>query len=113
MFAISNQLDNFTLYIDNNYMQSDGISENILDVSDKYAKMFEDLGFQVICVNGNSVDEVYDAFHKDIVNGLPKAIVGKSIKGKGVSFMEGNAEWHHNRLTKEQYEQALSEINNK
>lgn len=112
MFASSFSLDNFTLYIDNNHMQSDGNSDTILDVSDKYADMLKGLGFQVLVINGNDISEVYDAFHNNSLIDKPKAIIGNSIKGKGVSFMEGNAEWHHNRLTKDQYEQALLEISN-
>lgn len=110
MSAVNFKLDNFTLFLDNNHMQSDGTSENIMNVSDKYAGMLRALGFQVIEIDGNDIKEVYDAFHEFHETGRPKAIVGNTIKGKGVSFMENNADWHHNRLTKDQYEAALAEV---
>lgn len=110
MSAVSLGLDNFTVYIDNNHMQSDGSSAAILDVSDKYAGMLRELGFQTIEVDGHNIEELYDAFLEPHIAGIPKAIVGDTIKGKGVSFMENNSEWHHNRLTKSQYEAALAEV---
>ena len=110
MSAINFKLDNFTLFIDNNHMQSDGASAAVMDVSDQYAGMLESLGFQVLCIDGNDMEQVYDAYHgKHLIN-VPKAIIGSTVKGKGISFMEGNVEWHHNRLTKDRYEAALSEL---
>ena len=110
MSAVHFKLDNFTLFLDNNHMQSDGMSEGIMNVSDKYAGMLISLGFQVIEINGNDIRQLYDAFHESHEQGRPKAIVGNTIKGKGISFMENNADWHHNRLTKDQYEAALTEL---
>lgn len=110
MSAVSFSLDNFTLFIDNNHMQSDGNSTEIMNVSDQYTGMLKALGFQTIEVNGNNLQEVYNAFHEPQEKGKPKAIVGNTIKGKGISFMENNNAWHHNRLTKEQYESALVEV---
>ncbi len=110
MSAVNFGLDNFTLFIDNNHMQSDGMSVGIMDVSGKYAGMLNALGWQTIEIDGNDIKAVNDAFHEEHKKGVPKAIVGNTIKGKGVSFMENNNEWHHNRLTKDQYELALSEL---
>ncbi len=110
MSAVSYKLDNFTLFLDNNYMQSDGISERIMNVSDKYSGMLKSMGFQVSDIDGNDIKAVYDAYHKPHVAGIPKAIIGSTVKGKGVSFMENNADWHHNRLTKEQFDAAIAEI---
>lgn len=110
MSATSFDLDNFTLFIDNNHMQSDGISTEIMNVSDKYIGMLKALGFQTIEVNGNNIQEVYDAFHELHEKGRPKAIIGNTVKGKGISFMENNGVWHHNRLTKEQYDCARAEL---
>lgn len=112
MCAASYKLDNFTLYIDNNHMQSDGDSNNIINVSEKYASMLNSIGFETIEIDGNNIEELYNAFHERKVKDVPRAIVGNSIKGKGVDFMENNNAWHHNRLTKEQYESALISINN-
>jgi transketolase len=110
MSAVNFGLDNFTPFIDNNHMQSDGFSEEIMDVSDKYAGMLSSLGFQVSEIDGNDIEAVYNAFMVNHETGVPKAIVGNTTKGKGVSFMENNNEWHHNRLTDEQLKLALSEL---
>lgn len=110
MSAVSYSLDNFTLFIDNNHIQSDGPSETVMNVSNKYAGMFNALGFQTIEIDGNNLEEVYDAYMEPHMAGVPKVIVGNTIKGKGVSFMENNNAWHHNRLTEEQYKEAIAEI---
>ena len=110
MSAINFQLDNFTLFLDNNNKQSDGESTGIMNVSDKYAGMLKALGFQVIEIDGNSIEAVYNAYHEPYIRGIPKAIIGSTVKGKGISFMENNADWHHNRLTKDQYDAALNEL---
>ena len=110
MSAVNFKLDNFTLFIDNNHLQSDGPSENVMDVSNKYANMLKALGFQVVEINGNDIEQVYDAFMVPHKPNTPKAIVGNTIKGNGISFMENNNEWHHNRLTKDQLDAALVEV---
>ena len=110
MSAISYGLDNFTLFIDNNHMQSDGHSQEVMNISDKYTGMLKAMGFQVLDIDGNDMKQVYEAFHTPHETGKPKVIVGNTIKGKGVSFMENNNEWHHNRLTKDRYDEALKEL---
>ncbi|WP_026653793.1 transketolase [Butyrivibrio proteoclasticus] len=110
MSAVNYELDNFTLFLDNNHMQSDGTSESVMNISDKYSGMLDALGFQVIEIDGNDIEQVYDAFLIPHQKGKPKAIIGNTIKGKGVSYMENNNDWHHNRLTNEQLESALAEI---
>lgn len=110
MAAVNFQLDNFTLFLDNNRMQSDGHSETVMDVSDKYAGMLKALGFQTVEIDGNDVEQVYSAFMEPRQPCKPKAIIGNTIKGKGVSFMENNPDWHHNRLTKDQLDAALTEV---
>ncbi len=110
MSAVNFRLDNFTLFIDNNNMQSDGFSEDVMNVSNKYSGMLSALGFQVFDIDGNDIKAVYDAFMTRHKTGIPKVIVGNTIKGKGISFMENNNEWHHNRLTEEQLNLALNEL---
>ena len=110
MSAVNFRLDNFTLFLDNNRMQSDGMSEGILDVSGKYTGMLEALGFQVTEIDGNDMEQVIEAFLAPQEAGRPKAIIGNTVKGKGVSFMENNNDWHHNRLTDTQLAAALSEL---
>ena len=110
MSAVNFRLDNFTLFLDNNRMQSDGMSEGVLDVSGKYTGMLKALGFQVAEIDGNDMEQVYEAFMAPHEAGRPKAIVGNTVKGKGVSFMENNNDWHHNRLTDTQLAAALSDL---
>ncbi len=110
MAAVNFRLDNFTLFLDNNRMQSDGISDGIMNMSDRYAGMLKALGFQVLEIDGNDPEQVYDAFTAPHETGKPKAIVGYTVKGKGVSFMENNNDWHHNRLTDTQLAAALAEL---
>lgn len=110
MSAVNFRLDNFTLFLDNNRMQSDGMSEDVMNIAGKYTGMLQALGFQVIEIDGNDVGQVYDAFLAPHEEGKPKAIVGNTIKGKGISFMENNNDWHHNRLTDTQLAAALSEL---
>ena len=110
MSAVNFKLDNFTLFLDNNHMQSDGMSETVMNVSGKYGNMLKALGFQVIEVDGNDIEQVYDAFLTPHSPDVPKAIIGNTIKGKGISFMENNPKWHHNRLTREKFEEAMAEL---
>ena len=110
MSAVQFGLDNFTLIIDNNHMQSDGASEGILDVSGRYAAMLRAVGFEVLEVDGHDVAALMAAFQKEREGGKPRAVVANTIKGKGVSFMENNNDWHHNRLTEEQYQSAIAEL---
>ena len=110
MSAVNYKLDNLTIFVDNNHMQSDGVSANIMNVSDKYVDMFKALGFQTMEIDGNDMEALYDAFMTPHKEGCPKVVVGNTIKGKGVSFMENNSEWHHNRLIEKQYMAAVEEL---
>ena len=110
MSAVNFGLDNFTLFLDDNRYQGDGMSRDVMNISDKYPAMLKALGFQVIEIDGNNVEQIYDAFMAPREPGKPKAIVGTTVKGKGVSFMENNNDWHHNRLTDSQLAAALSEL---
>ena len=110
MAAVNFGLDNFTLFLDNNRMQSDGMSADVMNISDRYAGMLKALGFQVTEIDGNDMEQVYDAFTAPGEPGKPRAIVGYTVKGKGVSFMENNNDWHHNRLTESQLTAALAEL---
>lgn len=110
MSAVNFGLDNFTLFLDDNRYQGDGMSKDVMNISDKYPAMLKALGFQVIEIDGNNVEQIYDAFMAPREPGKPKAIVGTTVKGKGVSFMENNNDWHHNRLTDSQLAAALSEL---
>ncbi|HAX96049.1 MAG TPA: transketolase [Prolixibacteraceae bacterium] len=109
MAAAHFKLDNLIAIVDNNCMQSDGNSEKVMDCGN-IVNNWESFGWNVCSVNGHSIPQLYDAFVGGNIEGRPKAIIANTVKGKGVSFMEHNNEWHHNRLTKTLYEQALQEI---
>ena len=110
MSAVQFGLDNFTLILDNNHMQSDGVSECILDMSDRYAAMLRAVGFEIIETDGHDVAALLAAFQRTREAEKPRAVVAHTIKGKGVSFMENDNGWHHNRLTEEQYQRAIAEL---
>ena len=106
MFAGFNKLKNITAIVDYNGMQSDGFSKDILEFD--ISKMWEACGWDVVYCNGHDAEDIKKAFETNTQK--PKVIIAKTIKGYGVSFIENNKEWHHNRITDEQYQQALSEL---
>ena len=110
MAAAHYKLDNLCVIVDNNNLQIDG---KIADVIDPYSieEKFRSFGFQVININGHDIEEIIKAFEvaKNVKN-KPTCIIAKTIKGKGVSFMEDKVEWHGKAPNKEQYEQAIKEL---
>jgi transketolase len=102
------RLDNLTVIIDQNRLQYDGFTNDIMNLGNLQQKL-TDFGWNVVTVDGHSIKELMNAFalHKA---GMPQAIIAKTIKGKGVSFMEGRREWHHAKLSPEQYQLAVSEV---
>ena len=110
MFAGHRKLDNLVLIVDNNNLQIDG---KISDVCSPYPidEKFKAFNFHVINVNGNDFDELKAAFDEaKTVKGMPTAIVAKTTKGKGVSFMEDNAGWHGKAPNDEEYAIAMEEL---
>lgn len=101
------KLDNVTVIIDNNKLQYDGESKSIMNLGSLKDKL-EAFGLFTIEVDGHNVKQLDNAFRTE-TNGLPKAIIANTVKGKGVSFMEHKVEWHHSTLSKEQYDIAISE----
>ena len=104
-------LDNLVAFVDWNNLQLDGTCEEIMPPVD-LAKKFEAFGFEVYQCNGNDMAELVEVMDKAVAakNGLPKAIVGKTVKGKGVSFMENQVGWHGVAPNDEQYKQAMAEL---
>lgn len=101
------KLDNLIVVVDNNRFQSDGICDDI--VGQNLMKLWNAYGWQVQECNGHSVCElkdVYESNHRD----KPLAVLAKTIKGKGVSFMENDNAWHHAVLKEDAYKMALQEI---
>lgn len=110
MWAGFKKLDNLVLFVDNNGLQIDG---NVADVCSPYPidKKFEAFNFHVININGNDFDEIRAALKEARqTKGMPTAIIAKTIKGKGVSFMENEASWHGTAPNDEQYEIAMSDL---
>ncbi|MGQ0709290.1 MAG: transketolase [Rhodoferax sp.] len=108
MSAAQLRLGSLTAIVDYNRLQSDGAAENIIDLGD-LGRKFGEFGWQVLDVDGHSLPELLAAFAA-VGDGRPKAVIARTVKGKGISFMENNNEWHHNRLTKTPYEAALAEL---
>ena len=110
MLAGHRKLDNLVVIVDNNNLQIDG---KITDVNSPYPidKKFEAFNFHVINIDGNDFDQIAAAFKEAReTKGMPTAIIAKTIKGKGVSFMEDQAGWHGKAPNDEQYAQAMEEL---
>ena len=110
MFAAARKLDNLTVIIDNNNLQIDGTIEEVCSpypIADK----FEAFGFHVICLDGHDFDAIENAFAEaEKTEGKPTAIVAKTTKGKGVSFMENQCGWHGKAPNDEEYAQAMKDL---
>jgi transketolase len=110
MWAGFKKLDNLVVIVDNNNLQIDGAID---EVCSPYPidKKFEAFNFHVININGNDFDEIRAAFEEaKNTKGQPTAIIAKTVKGKGISFMENNAGWHGKAPNDEEYAQAMEEL---
>ena len=110
MLAAHRKLDNLVVIVDNNNLQIDGA---IGDVNSPYPidKKFEAFNFHVININGNDFDQIEAAFKEArSVKGQPTAIIAKTLKGKGVSFMENSVDWHGKAPNDEQYKIAMEDL---
>lgn len=111
MAASKNKLDNLCVIVDNNNLQIDGSIKEVAGLTNIDSK-FESFGFNVINVNGHDIEELIISFEKaKEVKGMPTAIIARTIKGKGVSFMENQVGWHGKAPNKEEYEKAIQELN--
>ncbi len=107
------KLDNLTVIFDNNGLQIDGKVTDVMNPTplDKKAEAF---GFHVITIDGHDFDQIRNAINEaKNTKGCPTAIVCKTVKGKGVSFMENQASWHGVAPNEEQFNQAMSELEDK
>ena len=110
MFAAHYKLDNLCVVIDWNGLQIDGPVAEVMDPT-PHDKKFEALGFHVISIDAHDLDAIEAAFEEaKTVKGKPTAIIAKSVKGKGVSYMEDKVNWHGSAPNDELYEQAVAEI---
>lgn len=110
MSAYKNKLDNLCVIVDNNGLQIDGKIDEVSGLDNIEGK-FRSFGFNVINVDGHNIAGLIDAFDTaKQTKGVPTAIIAKTVKGKGVSFMENQAGWHGKAPNKEEYEKAIEEL---
>ena len=107
MAAANYKLSNLVVIVDQNQLQYDGYTSDVMNqisLADKFAAF----GFDVEEVDGHECSQLITALDKK--SDKPRCVIAKTIKGKGVSFMEGKREWHHGSINKEQYELAIKEV---
>ena len=110
MFAAHYKLDNLCVIIDWNGLQIDGTVEEVMNPT-PHDKKLEAFGFHVISIDGHDFDQIEAALSEaKATKGKPTAIIAKTIKGKGVSYMENQVGWHGSAPNDEQYEKAVAEI---
>ena len=111
MFAAHYNLDNLIAFVDFNGLQIDGRIEDVINPT-PFDKKFEAFGWNVLTIDAHNFDDIEKALaDAKAVKGKPSVIIAKSVKGKNVSFMENKAEWHGSAPNQEQYEQAMTELN--
>lgn len=111
MTAAQHKLDNVCAIVDYNLVQLDGDVDDIKSLGDLCAKWY-DFGWNVIELDGHDMEQVVKAFEMaKTFKGKPSVLIANTIKGKGVSYMENDCNWHGNAPNAEQLEKALSEIN--
>lgn len=111
MFAAHKKLDNLCIFLDYNGLQIDGPISEVNDPSPLDSK-FEAFGWNVLVIDGHDIEAINNAVKAaKACKGKPTAIICRTVKGKGVSFMENSVKWHGSAPNEEQYKQAVSEIN--
>jgi transketolase len=100
-------LDNLVAVVDYNRLQYDGMCENIIN-NEPFDLRWKSFGWDVSRVDGHNIEALYTAMTKK--TSLPHVIIAETVKGKGVSFMENNREWHNGSLSKQEFERAMQEV---
>ena len=109
--ATKYQLDNLCVILDNNNLQIDGEIEKVGGMNN-ITERFLSAGLNVVNIDGHNIDSIIDAFTTaKQTKGKPTVIIAKTIKGKGISFMENKAEWHGKAPSEEEYNRAIEELN--
>ena len=110
MAANKYHLDNLVAIIDRNHLQISGNTEDVMPI-DSIKERWSAFGWDVISMNGDSMEDIVKTFDAiDYSNGKPHLLISNTTKGRGVSFMEGIAKWHHGVLNEEQCQAAVKEI---
>lgn len=103
------KLENLTAIIDLNLMQSDGHAKDVLNID--LENIWKGFNWEVISIqDGHNMSQLLEAFEQPRTQGKPRVIIAPTIKGKGISFMENNPEWHHGLVTKEIFQQGITEL---
>ena len=106
------KLDNLCVIVDNNNLQIDGKVDEVMSIYPIDEK-FRSFGFEVFNIDGHDMNQIISALNKaKTVKGKPTAIIAKTVKGKGVSFMENQASWHGKAPKEEEYNIAINELQN-
>jgi transketolase len=110
MAAANYKLDNLVGIVDRNRLQISGSTEDVMALDDLSAK-WRSFGWEVVEVDGNNIEELLKVFNNiPAKKGKPTMVIANTIKGKGISFMENQAKWHHGVLNEEQYKKAVSDL---
>ena len=109
MFAAAKKLDNLTVIVDNNGWQATGKIDDVLGV-DPLDKKFEAFGFQTVVIDGHNIEQLCSTLKILKMSNRPSAIIAKTIKGKGVSFMENDNNWHYRIPNSEELALAKLEL---
>jgi len=110
MFAAHYQLDNLTVFLDHNGLQIDGFNKDVMDI-EPIDEKFRAFGWHVINIDGHSIEEIINAIEEaKNTKGKPTMIIARTVKGKGVSFMENKADWHGKAPSEEEAVKALDEL---
>ena len=109
LFAPHHKLDNLTLIVDYNKIQSMGNTDDILSLEPLKQK-FEAFRWDVCEINGHDQLKIYQALNRPVLEGKPKVIIANTVKGKGVDFMENKLAWHYKSPNEEQLTEALNQI---
>lgn len=110
MFAAHKKLDNLVAFVDFNNLQIDGTLDEV-NAPTPLPEKFAAFGWDVMEIDGNSIPEILDALDRVTMDGKPTAIIAKTIKGKGVSYMENACGWHGKAPNKDEYDTAMAELN--
>ncbi len=110
MLAAHYKLDNITVFLDNNGLQIDGKNKDIMNI-EPIDEKFKSFGWNVLTIDGHSFEEIFEAIEKaKNTKGKPTMIIAKTVKGKGISFMENQVGWHGKAPSVEEATKALQEI---
>ena len=109
MAAANYGLDNLTAIIDRNHLQISGSTESVMKL-ENLAEKWKAFGWDVSAVDGHDYSALTEQFLRDPVEGRPRLVIAETIKGKGISFMENEAKWHHGVPSADQYAICIKEI---